>query len=228
MALWRIILVAILSCSLLQTALSCASSSALGAIVYADRAYLDAGNASVGATIFSDDKLRTESGGSLQIRTGAARLVLSSSSSATLTQENDRPAAILTTGSAIFSTANSRAFTFHVSSAVIRPNTDLPTIGQLTVLNPREFLVKSIRSSLRITVEDDVREIPEGAAYRIVLDSTTTEPDPQGPRGAGTKGYDDPPQGLMKKDKFIWVPISLAIIVTVWALHEALESPDRP
>jgi hypothetical protein len=227
MAPWRVIFAAILSCSLLQTPLWCASSSALGAIVYADRAYLDAGNASAGTTIFSGDKLRTELAGSLQIRVGAARLLLSSSSSATLTQENDRPAAILTTGSAIFSTANSRAFTLHVSAAVIRPNSDLPTIGQLTVLNPREFLVKSIRSSLRITVEDDVREIPEGAAYRIVLDSTTAEPDPQGPRGAGTKGYSGRPR-FPGNNKFIWIPISLAIIVTVWAWHETHESPDRP
>ena len=227
MAPWRVILAAILSCSLLQTPLSCASSSALGAIVYADRAYLDAGNASAGATVFSGDKLRTEPAGILQIRVGAARLLLSSSSSATLIREDDRPAAILTTGSAIFSTANSKAFIFHVSAAVIRPSTDLPTIGQLTVLNPREFLVKSVRSSLRITVEDDVRDIPEGAAYRIVLDSTTAEPDPQGPRGAGTKGYSDTPK-FPWRDKFVWVPISLAILVTVWALHEALESPDRP
>jgi hypothetical protein len=227
MAPWRVIFAAILSCSLLQTPLSCASSSALGAIVYADRAYLDAGNASAGTTIFSGDKLRTELAGSLQIRVGAARLLLSSSSSATLTQENDRPAAFLTTGSAIFSTANSRAFTLHVSAAVIRPNSDLPTIGQLTVLNPREFLVKSIRSSLRLAVEDDVREIPEGAAYRIVLDSTKEESDPQGPRGAGTKGYSGPPKPT-GKNKFIWIPISLAIIVTVWAWHETHESPDRP
>lgn len=227
MALWRVILAAILSCFLLQTPLSCASSSSLGAIVYADHAYLDAGNASAGTTIFSGDKLRTEPAGSLQIRVGAARLLLSSSSSATLIREDDRPAAILTTGSAIFSTANSKAFIFHVSAAVIRPNTDLPTIGQLTVLNPREFLVKSIRSSLRITVEDDVREIPEGAAYRIVLGAGAAEAGTQGPRGAGTKGYGGPP-ALPIKPKFMWIPISLAIIVSVWALHEAHESPDRP
>lgn len=131
----RVILTAILSCSLLQTPLSCASSSPLGAIVYAERAHLGAGNASAGVTVFSGDKLRTEPAGSLQIRIGAARLLLSRSSSATLTQENDRPAAILTVGSAIFSTANSRAFTFHVSAAVIRPITGLPTIGQLTIVN---------------------------------------------------------------------------------------------
>lgn len=129
MTYWRVIFAAILSCSLLQIPLSGASSSGLGAIVYADRAYLDTGNASAGATVFSGDKLRTEPAGSLQIRIGAARLLLPSSTSATLIREDDQPAAILTTGSAIFSTANSKVFTFHVSAAVIRPNTDLPTIG---------------------------------------------------------------------------------------------------
>ena len=224
MARSRIILAAILSCSLPQTSLSRASSSSLGAIVYADRAHLGAGNASAGTTIFPGDKLRTETGGSLQIRAGAARLLLSGSSSATLTLENDRLGASLTTGSAVFSTANSRAFTFHVATAVIRPSTDLPTIGQVMVLKPKEFLVKSVRASLRIAVEDDVREIPEGASYRIVLDPAAAEPGPQGPRGAGAKDHKWP----IKKPKFIWIPISLAIIGTVWAVHEALESPDRP
>ncbi len=55
MARWRVILAAIFSCSLLQTPLSRASSSSLGAIVYADRAHLGAGNTSTGATIFPGD-----------------------------------------------------------------------------------------------------------------------------------------------------------------------------
>jgi hypothetical protein len=228
MMYWRTIFVAILSCSLLQTPLSGASSSALGAIVYADRAHLGAANASVGATIFSGDKLRTEPAGGLQIRIGAARMLLSSSTSATLIREDNRPAAIHSTGSAIFSTANSKSFAFHVFAAVIRPSTDLPTIGQLTVLNPREFLVKSIRSSLRIAVEDDVREIPEGAAYRVILAPAVAKPDPQGPRGAGTKGYSGPPK-FLRRDRFTWVPISSVVLfVTIWAVHEAFESPDRP
>jgi hypothetical protein len=227
MARLRVILAAILSCFLPQTPLLCAPSSSVDAIVYAEHAHLGAGSASAGTTIFPGDKLHTEPDGSPQIRVGAARLLLSGSSSTTLTQEKDRPAAILTTGSAIFSTANSKAFAIHVAAAVIRPNSDLPTIGQVMVLNPREFLVKSIRASLRVAVEDDEREIPEGAAYRIVLDPTAAEPEPQGPRGAGTKGYNDPPKRPISR-KFMWMPISFALIATVWAVHEALGSPDRP
>ncbi len=230
MAPWRAFIAAILSCSLLYTPLSNASSSSpvapLGAIVYADRAHLGAAKASVGTTVFPGDKLSTESSGNVQVRVGAARLLLSSASSATLAQENAAPTATLTAGSAIFSTANSKAFVLHVATAAIRPTTDQPTIGQVTVLNPKELVVKSTRGSLTIAVEDDVREIPEGAAYRIVLDPNAA-PEPQGPRGAGTKGNDAPPRKAAKS-KFMWYAIAVVGIITYFAVDEALESPDRP
>jgi len=87
------------------------------------------------------------------------------------------------------------------------------------------LIIKSARGSLSIAVGDDVREIPEGAAYRIVLDPNAA--DPQGPRGAGTKGNDRPPIKAAKS-KFIWYAIAVTVAVTGWAIHEALESPDRP
>ncbi len=232
MARWRAFIAASLSCSLMWPPLSSAASSTplgapLGSIIYADRAHLGAAKASTGATVFPGDQLSTETSGSVQVRVGAARLLLSSASSATLAQENAAPTATLTAGSAVFSTAYSKAFALHVTTAVIRPTTDQPTIGQVTVLNAKEFVVKSTRGSLTIAVEDDVREIPEGAAYRIVLDPNAAAPEPQGPRGAGTKDYGKLPRPAAK-NKFIWYAIAVVGIVTIWAVHEALESPDRP
>ena len=186
---------------------------------------MGAGAASVGTTVFGGDRLTTEQSGSVQVRAGAARLLLSSASSATFVREEATPAATLTLGSATFSTANSKAFTLHVATAVIRPNTDEPTIGQVTVISPKELVVRSNRGSLSIAVEDDVRVIPEGAAYRIVLDSPDAPP--QGPRGAGTKGYGGPPIKAAKS-KFIWYAIGITAVVTFLAVQEALESPDRP
>jgi hypothetical protein len=213
------------SLTLLITPLYAHPSSSLGTIVYVDRAHVGAAEASVGATLFSGDRLTTETTGSVQVRAGAARLLLSSASSATLHQDEVSPFATLTIGSATFSTANSRAFALHVGSAVIRPNTDQPTIGQVTVLNSKELVVKSMRGSLSIAVEDDVRVIPEGAGYRIVLDPNAA--DPQGPRGAGTKGIGGPPIKAAKS-KFIWYAIGVTAGITWWAVHEVFESPDRP
>ncbi|HEV1992785.1 MAG TPA: hypothetical protein VGR03_00475 [Candidatus Acidoferrum sp.] len=217
---------ALISITLLLIPVWGSPSSSIGTVVYADRAHVGAAQASVGATIFGGDRLTTEQAGGAQVRAGAARLLLSSASSATFLLDSGSPAATLTIGSATFSTASSKAFALRVASAVIRPNTDAPTIGQVTVLSPKELVVKSTRGSLSIAVEDDVRVIPAGAAYRIVLDSTDAAA-PQGPRGAGTKGYGGAPIKAAKS-RFIWYAIGITALVTVWAFHEALESPDRP
>jgi len=221
------IVAALLSLTLVITPAFGSPSSSLGTIVYADGAHVGAAKASVGATVFGGDRLSTDGSGGVQIRAGAARLQLSGSSIATLSYDDSRPAATLTAGSATFSTANSNAFALHVGSAVIRPSKDDPTIGRITVLGPKEFIVKSTRGALTIAVEDDVREIPEGMGYRIVLDTSAAAAEPQGPAGAGTKGYGGAPIKAAKS-KFIWYAIAVVGVVTFLAVQEALESPDRP
>lgn len=214
----------LLSLTLLISPIFAAPSAAFGTLVFANRVRVGNANASVGATVFSGDRLSTDDVGSVQIRAGAARLLLASASTATLSQDEAIPAATLTSGTATFSTANSKAFVLHVASAIVRPNTDKPTIGKVTVLNPKELVVKSVRGSLQIAVEDDVREISEGEAYRVVLDPNA---DPQGPRGAGTKGMGGPPIKAAKS-KFIWYAVAITAGVTIILVHEALESPDHP
>jgi|SRR5579864_7143117 len=210
----------LLASTLLTSPLYSAPSAAYGTVVFANRASLGDATASVGATVFSGDRLSTDPVGSIQIRAGSARLLLASSSSATLAQEDNNHSATLTAGTATFSTANSKAFALHFGSAIIRPNTDQPTIGKVTILSAKELIVQSVRGSLQIAVEDDVREIPEKAAYRVVLD-----PDPQGPRGAGTKGIGGPPIKAAKS-KFVWYAVAVTAVVSVWVIHEACESHE--
>lgn len=220
----RALIATLLSLSLLISPLWATPSAVFGTVVFVNRARVGSANASVGATVFGGDRLTTDEVGSIQIRAGAARLLLASSSAATLSQDDASPAATLTSGTATFSTANSKAFVLHVASASIRPNTDQPTVGKVIVLNPKELVVKSVRGTLQIAVEDDVREIPEGEAYRVVLDPNA---DPQGPRGAGTKGMGGPPIKAAKS-KFIWFAVAIAAGVTILVVHEALESDDKP
>ena len=221
----RVFLALALSLALLISPLWAAPSAALGTVVFANRARIGNADTSQGATVFSGDRLSTDNLGTVQVRISAARLLLASSSSATLAQEEARPSATLTAGTATFSTANSKAFALHVANAVLRPNTDQPTVGRVTVLGPQELIVKSLRGSLEIAVEDDVREIPEGAAYRVVLDPNA--PEPQGPRGAGTKVTGGRPiKGA--RSKFIWYVIAITGGVTLWVAHEAEESCEKP
>src|SRR5690242_12138645 len=223
-ALTRASVAILLSSILLISPLYSAPSAAYGTVVFANRARLGDATASVGATVFSGDRLSTDPVGSIQIRAGAARLLLASSSSATLAQDDKNHSARLTAGTATFSTANSKAFTLHFASATIRPSTDQPTIGKVTILSAKELIVESVRGSLQIAVEDDVREIPEKTAYRVVLDPNAA-PDPQGPRGAGTKGIGGPPIKAAKS-KFVWYAVAVTAVVSVWVIHEACESHE--
>lgn len=220
----RALVATLLSLTLLISPLWATPSAAFGTVVFVNRARVGSANVSVGATVFSGDRLMTDDVGSVQVRAGAARFLLASSSIATLSQEEATPAATLMAGTATFSTAKSRAFVLHVASAIVRPNTDQPTIGKVTVLNPKELVVKSVRGSLQIAVEDDVREIAEGEAYRVVLDPNA---DPQGPRGAGTKGVGGPPIKAAKS-RFLWYAIAITGVVTFFVVREAYESDDKP
>jgi hypothetical protein len=100
----------------------------------------------------------------------------------------------------------------------------MPTIGQVTVLGPRELVVKSMRGSLNFTVDEDSRVIPEGAAYRVILDPTEAEA--QGPAGAGARSGRPPVKA--GRSRFIWFAIAITGVATAIAVHVALESPDRP
>ena len=199
-----------------------ANVTALGTVVYADHANVGNASASAGSTVFGGDRLATAQGGSVQVRAGAARFLLSQSSSAILLQEDTSAAAILTSGSATFSTASSNAFALHVFSAVVRPNSDDPTIGQVTILGRNEMLVKSTKGALACTVDGETRVIAEGESYRVVIADTSAAA--QGPAGGGSGR---PPLRAGRSKAMYYIAAGVAV-VTIFAISEALESPDRP
>jgi hypothetical protein len=138
------------------------------------------------------------------------------------------PEATLLRGTATFSTSNAKAFALNAITAVIKPRSDEPTVGQVTMLGQKQLLVKCTRGALTITVGDDSRVIAEGSAYRIVLDPSAEEAQDQPPpQGAGAKGSGRPPL-MAAKSKFVWYATAAVAVVTILAVQEALESPDRP
>ena len=206
-----------------------ATAEAVGTVVASEHANLDGAGVPVGTTIFPGDNLSTADTGSVQMRAGAARFQLAASSSATINEEGGMPRATLLHGSAMFSTANAQAFALYFSKAVIRPQSDQPTIGQVSVLGQKQLLVNCVRGALTITVEGDSRVIPEGSSYRIVLDPTADEEAQSQPpsMGSGGKGMGKPPISA-GTSKFVWYATGAVVLITVLAVQEALESPDRP
>jgi len=229
MARSREIVAAILTSCLVMAPVWGASTVALGTVVASDRASVGGTGAPVGTTVFAGDRLSTADAGSVQLRTSAARLLLGASSIATVNEDGGTAEATLLGGSATFSTANAKAFALKAATAVVRPKSDEPTIGQVTMLSEKQLLVKCARGALTITVGDDSRVIPEGSAYRVVLDPAESEEaqNQPPPQGAGTKGSGGAPLKAAKS-KFVWYAVGAVALVTFFAVQEALESPDRP
>jgi hypothetical protein len=202
----------------------------LGIVINAEHAHVGEASADVGTTIYSGDRVSTDLQGSMQLRAGAARLLLPSSSAAFVDENDGAPSAKLLMGNATFSTGNARAFTLYASKAAIRPQTDVPTIGQVTYLSEKELLVTARRGGLTVTVEDETKVINEGESYRVLLDSSAEAA--QEPAGAGS-GNQGPTRGggpplRAGRSRFLIITVSLTAIGTGIAIYYALESPSRP
>jgi hypothetical protein len=201
----------------------------LGTIVTAERAHVGENMADVGTTVYGGDFLSTEAQGSVQMRAGAARFLLLGASSAIVNNTEGAPSAKLFSGTATFSTGNSRAFTLFASKAAIRPQTDSPTIGQVTYVSEKELLVTARRGGLAVSVEDETQVVAEGTSYRVLLDPT----DAQGPAGAGSgQGPSGSGSGngplRAGRSRFLLLATAFIAAGTVVAIYFAVESADRP
>ncbi len=206
------------------------TTTPLGTVIAAERAYVGEAGANVGTTVYSGDRVSTDTQGSMQVRAGAARLLLLSSSAAFVDDNDGAPSAKLVAGTATFSTGNAHAFTLFASKAAIRPQTDAPTIGTVTYLNEKELLVTARRGGLTVTVEDETQVIPEGTSFRVLLDPATEAA--QGPAGAGAGGQGPAKGGggplKAGRSRFLILATAFIAAGTGVAMYYALESPDRP
>jgi hypothetical protein len=215
-----------LSISLIAPTVSGTSPAGMGMVVSAYRARVGTANASAGTTVFAGDQLATDDAGSLQLRARAARLLLNAKSGLTWGEEDGMPLATLTHGGAVFSTAGARALALKAGTAILRPQSDQPTVGNVTILGPKELVVRCSRGALTIAVDDDIRVIPEGTAYRVVLDAEAVPRAGEPPPSPASWGQNRPIRP--GKSKFLWYAIGFTALVTAIAVYEAWESPDRP
>jgi len=201
----------------------------LGTVIAADRAHVGEAVADVGTTVYGGDRISTDLQGSVQVRAGAARLLLLSASAAVVNDGNGSPSAKLVSGTATFSTGNAHAFILFASTAAIRPQSDAPTIGQVTRLNDKELLVAARRGALTVTVDDETQVVKEGESFRVLLDPDAAAQEPAG-AGSGNQGPTRGGGGPLKagRSRFLILATGLIAAGTGVAIYEALESPDHP
>jgi hypothetical protein len=195
----------------------------LGVVTEAANARLSAAAVSAGATVYDGDRLATDAQGALRLRSGAALLYLPGQSGVTLHSAAAGTQASLTAGTLVFSAAKAAAMEIHADEARIRPAKDEPTVAQVTMVGPKELRVFARRGALAFSYREETEMIPEGASYRVILDPPDT---------AETPAQRGPVSGPRKPGKynkaFFFVIFGAVGATTVWAVHEAWESPDKP
>jgi hypothetical protein len=197
-----------------------AGMTALGVVTQASAAHFNDSKISAGATIYDGDRLSTESEGLLQFRGAGALLYLPALSGVTLHGFPNGTQAQLRTGSLVFSTSKAAAMEVLADDAFIRPAADGPTVAQITVVGPKELQITARRGALEFSYRNETEKIAEGTSCRVLLDlpEAAARPFPQR----------EPVKAAHENKKFKIVVIVLIGWATEWAVHEALESPDRP
>ena len=202
----------------------------LGVVTQSAGGHLSTAPASAGATIYDGDHLSTDAGGALRLRSGASLIYLPGQSGITLHGAANGAVAELTGGTLVFSTAQAAAMEIRALEASLRAASNAPTVAQISVAGPKELFVNARRGALEFSYRGESGRIPEGASYRILLDSQ----DPQGGPDAKPDSAPSPwaNQQTKKPGKrrrtFEFIIIGATALVTARAIHEAVESPDRP
>jgi hypothetical protein len=160
--------------AVLQASTFAEVAPALGQVIQAERAHLGASPAAGGSTLFDGDRLATDAAGSLHARLGSGQLYLLAESVASIHRTHSGMGATLQGGTAIFAMANPESFELEALDVKFRAHPGgapgVPTLGQVTVTGPKEFVVACHRGTLDVFIGDEIRTVAENTAVRVVLD----------------------------------------------------------
>ena len=202
-----------------------ANVASVGVIVNAERAHIGTVAASEGSTIYEGDRLSTDTGGVLRIRGRSVTLQLDAQSSlvvSTMAGADGNILSDLTSGGLIFSTAAAGNIVVTANAVSISPAANVATVAKILVVDPREIRIHAQRGALQFSYREESEIIPEGAAYRVLLN-----PSEKDARMALAAAENE--KRPMKRHKtFLLLAIGVPIGILIPVLIHILESPDRP
>lgn len=168
--LLRSCIATMLASSLATFPLMGAGEKPLGVVIQADHARLDAAEASKGATIYPGDTFDTDADGALRLRIGSGQIYLPASSAATLSSNSNLAHVTLTRGSLTMASLASSQLEVETPAGVLRGADGQAVTAQATIASPSEVLVSAVKGNLILDNDGELHNIPEGKAYRIVID----------------------------------------------------------
>jgi hypothetical protein len=209
----RSVLAVVLSCLLSSAALP-AQTAPAGVVLQSANARLNTVDATTGTTVYDGDRMETQEKGALSLRSGQIQLTLAESSTLWMNHENSLVAPTLQRGTVTFRAEDGTGVEIRADDVRVRPHTLALTIGQVT-LQDCDILVTARTQDLEVTAGKETKILEEGKTYRVVR------------KGACGATQNHAPLSPVH-GRFFLLPFAIAAPITIWAVHEALESPDRP
>ena len=214
----------------------------VGMVTKTQSARVGSSEAPEGTTIYSGDYLSTAADGVLQVRVGNLTLELKGGSAAHIYRATYGVVIALNQGSLAYNKPGGQPNVVIVASDVrITPVVNTEGTGSVSMEDRCNLLIQSQRGQIYVQVGSQSQSVEQGRAFRVrpmswVSDRIPVSPDADnyhelhshqpcaGPSQA-LKGARPKSQGY---SPFIPVVTGGAILITVIAVHEALESPNRP
>jgi hypothetical protein len=209
----RRILAVALSCLLSGIALP-AQTPPTGVVLQSASARLNTTDAAVGTTIFDGDRMETQEKGALSLRSGQVQLTLAEQSTVWMNHENLILTPTLQRGTVTFRAETGTGVEIKADDVRVRPHAPVLTVGEVT-LQDCDVLVTARTQSLEVTAGKETKILEEGKTYRVVR---------KGACGAAQNH----PASAVGQSRFFLLPTAVVAGVTIWVVHEVLESPDRP
>jgi hypothetical protein len=144
----------------------------LGVVMQARKANLGNAVATAGTSVYDGDRLSTDANGSLILRSGDSTLYLSNATQVVLRgagKEENAAQAEIGAGTVVFSIPPAATMLISAGGATIRPDTNAPTIGQITFIDEKSFQISARKGALKVSYYDDSEVVPEGNSYRVEL-----------------------------------------------------------
>lgn len=185
-----------------------------GVVLQSASARLNSVDAAAGTTVYDGDRLETQDKGVLSIRSGQVQLALAENSQLLMNHLNGLLTPELQAGTVSFSVETGTGVEIRADDVRVRPHSTVPTVGQVT-LERCDVLVTAQTQSLDVTAGRETRTIEQGKTYRVVRVNACGAAQFHAPVAAAQSRF------------YIFAGAAVGV-VTIWAGHEALESPDRP
>ena len=215
----------------------------VGIVFDAESAHVSKAPLTSGPSLYSADLVRTESEGHVQLRVRQTRFQLAGQSEAAFFSGANGAVTELRHGTMVIGlNIPSESFELFVSDVRIIPKNERPVLAEVTINAPCDFRIKVMHGNLEATAGKETKTLETGHLYDVtpefyVNDSHSPAISPgtseyhrghqHGTCALAAKSGGQP--HFPKRSRFTELLVIAAIgVVTILALREAVESPDRP